>query len=78
MPYDVSMQMISTEREIEEMFKKKKSFMETYGPLLGIALVCVTMIVLMSLYFDFVSKGVEQVQGTVNALQGIAQNIMGN
>ena len=77
MPYDVSMQMISTEKMLEEMFAKKKEFMEKYGTLIGLGFICVLMIVLMSLYFDFVSSGVAELSRSTEALQGIASKIVG-
>jgi len=77
-PYDVMMQMISTDKLTEEMFKASEGFMQKYGALIGIGFVVILMIVLMNMYYDFVTASLEPVKASTSALQSIASQMIGN
>jgi len=78
MPYDVAMQMISTDKLTEEMFKSSEGFMAKYGVLVGFALLVILTIILMNMYYEFVTSSLEPVKASTNALQNIAQQMIGN
>lgn len=78
MPYDVAMQMISTDKLTEEMFKAKEGWFAQYGPLIGFGLLLVFTIIALSMYYDFVTSSLEPVKASTTALQNIAQQMIGN
>jgi len=78
MPYDVAMQMISTDKLTEEIFKAKEGWFATYGALVGFALLVILTIILMNMYYDFATTSLEPVREATSALQNIATQIIGN
>lgn len=78
MPYDVQMQMISTDKLVDEIFKQKEGWFQQYGYMIGFGLLIILTIILMNLYYDFVTSSLEPVKEATNALQSIAQNIIGS
>jgi len=78
MPYDVQMQMLSLDKLTDEIFKGKADFWSKYGLIAGFALIIVLLIILMSMYFDFVSSSIEPVKEATGALQNIASQLIGN
>ena len=77
MPYDVMMQMLNLEDEINSIWADKIGWLEKYKEIIAIAIIGIVMIVLMSQYFDFVANSIEPVKESVGALKSIADTIVG-
>ena len=77
MPYEVMMQMLNIDDGIESIWADKLGFFEKYKEIIAIAILCVTIIVLMTQYFDFVAKSLEPVKASTSALQDMAKSLMG-
>ena len=77
-PYDVMMQMISTDKFYDDMFKSKGDFLSKYGAIIGLLAVVVLMIVMMSMYYDFVTETVAgKVDEHIGALESLANAMRG-
>jgi hypothetical protein len=76
MPYDVQMQMLSTDKLIEEMYKATEGFWQKYGAYIGLALIIVLMIVMMSMYYDLIKDTMGPIRESTSAINSIAQNLL--
>jgi len=76
MENDVKNAMLSAIEARDEVYKDRQSFMEKYGPAIGLSLLAVSIIVVAYLSFDFIIKVqstmVGPMQNIANALQNTA------
>jgi hypothetical protein len=81
MPYDVNMQMISTDQLVDEMFKSKINWLEKYGSLIAVALIVVAIIILMHQYYGFVKDTLtpllDKTTENIGALNRLADTFLG-
>jgi len=77
LPYDVIMQMLSTDTMVEEMFAKSQGWWEKFAPIIGIALAVMLMIILMGMYFNFVKSSLEPINQIAQSLTAVAQALVG-
>ena len=82
MEHDVNMMRMSAIDNREKIYADKRSFMEKYGPMLGLSLLVVGIIVTAYLSFDFIVKVqsgmLGPLQSIASALKDVAANMGAN